>query len=83
MALNILSLSKGDGVPGLAACVRLTLVGWLAPDLLQAAAQRFPWNEGIDLRQGVILGIQAGVAFLDIEKDHLRHLQFLWLSVTW
>ena len=72
MALNITMASQA-----FAACVRLTLVGWLAPGFLQAAAERFPWNDGIDLHQGVMLGIQSGVTLLDIEKTHLSHVQLL------
>ena len=62
----------------------LPAFSWLASDLLQAAAERFPRNDGIDLRQGIVLGVQSGVAILDIEKAHLSHVQLLqhdWL--TW
>ena len=72
MALNMTMASQG-----LQPRIGLTLVGWLAPDFLQAAAERFPWNDGIDLHQGVMLGIQSGVTLLDIEKAHLSHVQLL------
>ena len=62
---------------GFAPRIGLALVGWLAPDLLQAAAEGFPGNDGIDLHQRVMLGIQSGVAILDIEKAHLTHVQLL------
>ena len=68
MALNMTMASHGLHPA-------LTLVDWLSPDLLQAAAECFPRNDGIDLHQGIMLGIQSGVAILDIEKAHLALLE--------
>ena len=77
MALNILSLSKDDGIPRLAPGIGLALVGRLTPDVFQAAAECFPGNDGIDLDEGVVVGIQSGVAVFDVEKAHLTHVQLL------
>ena len=42
------------------------------------------WHEGIDLHQGVMPGIQGGVAILDIEKAHPRHVRFSPpFGITW
>ena len=68
---------------GLHPALDLRLVGWLAPDSLQAAAERFPRNGSVDLHQGIVFGVQSGVAILDIEKAHLSHVALLrpcWLT---
>ena len=72
IALNITMASQA-----LQPAFDLRLSAGLRQAFFQAAAERFPWNDGIDLHQGVMLGIQSGVTLLDIEKAHLSHVQLL------
>ena len=72
MALNILSLlssTKDDGIPRLVPGIGPALVGRLTPDVFQAAAECFPGNDGIDLDEGSVVGIQSGVAVFDVRKS--------------
>ena len=86
MALNMTMAAQG-----LHPVLDLTLVGWLASDLLQAAVECFSepapgesrGNNGMDLHQRIMLGIQSGAAILDIEKAHPSHVQpsrLVWLT---
>ena len=68
---------------GLHPALDLRLSAGLRQTSLQAAAERFPRNGGVDLHQGIVFGVQSGVAILDIEKAHLSHVALLrpcWLT---
>ena len=79
----MIALNMTMASPGFAPCIGLTLVGRLAPDVLQAAPERFPGDQRMDSHQWIVFGIQSGVAILDIEKAHLSHVQLLrsWLML--